>query len=508
MAPFASSASSAIAARANIHLERGAERLERAVPQPHAQERIGVGDDLARPEHRIARLLRRIDGGLERRVRHLELRPLRRHRRPRRLAHREGLFLLSHRERLLFRFRLDLGLDLDELLVRDRHRRRSLCDDGRVHRLLVDRRHRLAHLLGARGQLLDARIVRRLRLQVGDDLDEQLGSALILGLPSHLLLDLDRLRPLADDDERAREQTERLDVLRVRLEADLQLREREHPVVGLPAREVHLRGETCEADLGAVVEQALEDLERVVVPAELDEDVGRDRKLLDRAVGVLHARQRLREPQVRQRIGRIELDELAEDVDRVAIAPRLLQPRRDLVVRRERIGHETELRVQLRELRNDVSVTVLEVRNVLVDDLADLLVDGDRLERETLLRVVLADALVRRDRFRVGLELRLQIADLQQGPSVVRILLDDLLVLRDRLVVLLLRDVRLGGLEHLLAVDRHSRSTPQESGPLALVRSDSARASASTQKLTRSLHERPSERNGAEASSIAQVRPV
>jgi hypothetical protein len=93
------------------------------------------------------------------------------------------------------------------------------------------------------------------------------------------------------------------------------------------------------------------------------------------------------------------------------------------------------------------------MRDVLLDELADLLVDGNRLQREALRRVELTDAVVGGDRFRVRLHPRLQITDLQQCPSVVRILLDDSLVLLDRLVELLLVDMLLSGLEYLLSID-------------------------------------------------------
>ena len=182
---------------------------------------------------------------------------------------------------------------------------------------------------------------------------------------------------------------------------------------------------------------------------------GGDRELGHGAVGVLRARERLGEAQVGQRVGRIELDDLAEDLDGLGVAVLALQARRDLVERGERVARQPELLVELGELRRDVRVRLLELRDVLRDDLADLLVDGDRLQREALARVELADPLVRADGVGVRLHLRLEVADLQEGPSVVRILLDDLLVLDDRLVVLLLLDVLLGGGEYLFSVNRH-----------------------------------------------------
>ena len=133
-----------------------------------------------------------------------------------------------------------------------------------------------------------------------------------------------------------------------------------------------------------MVEQALDDLERVVAAAELHELPGGDPELEHRAVDVLRARQRLGQAQVRQRVGRIEIDDLAEDLDGLLVAVLPLEARRDLVERGERVARQPELLVELGELRRDVRVLVLELRDVPRDDLADLLVDRDRLQREAL----------------------------------------------------------------------------------------------------------------------------
>ena len=172
---------------------------------------------------------------------------------------------------------------------------------------------------------------------------------------------------------------------RVRLEADLQLRERLHPV----ARRVAARGRArprCARGATSALwwsrrSRTLSASSRrpsfTSCPAAIPNSS-------DRAVDVLHARERLGEAQVRERVRRIELDDLAEDVDRLAVAVLALQARRDLVERGERVARQPELLIELGELRHDVRVPVFELRDVLGDDLADLLVDRDRLERETL----------------------------------------------------------------------------------------------------------------------------
>src|SRR6187401_1691841 len=92
---------------------------------------------------------------------------------------------------------------------------------------------------------------------------------------------------------------------------------------------------------------------------------------------------------------------------------------------------------------------------MLADELADLLVDGDRLERKPLGSVELTHAIVGRNGFRKRQHARLKIADLQKRPGIVRIFLDDLLVFLDCAVVLLLVDVLLCSLEYSLAIDSH-----------------------------------------------------
>ena len=88
--------------------------------------------------------------------------------------------------------------------------------------------------------------------QLGDELVEEVHLAGVARDARHLLLDFDRLGRLPDLRERAGEQPERVEVARVGLEADLQLRERLHPVARGVPREVELgrgarvrRGRPC-----------------------------------------------------------------------------------------------------------------------------------------------------------------------------------------------------------------------------------------------------------------------
>ena len=203
------------------------------------------------------------------------------------------------------------------------------------------------------------------------------------------------------------------------------------------------------------MEQSLEDLDRVVASSDARELRARGLELHHRAFDVLHAAEGLRQAKVRKRVRGIELDDPTEHFDRFLIALLALEARRDFVEGRERVARQTELLIEIRELRCNVPVFLFEMRDVLRDDLADLLVDRDRFEREALVRVQLSDGLVRRDGVGMRAHLLLQIADLEEGPSIVRIRLDQLLQLYDRLVVFLLLDELLGGLEHLVAIYRH-----------------------------------------------------
>src|SRR5690606_42070826 len=117
---------------------------------------------------------------------------------------------------------------------------------------------------------------------------------------------------------------------------------------------------------------------------------------LDRFVQGLHATARLREPQVGQRIRLVEADHLAKHLDRVAVAATALESRGDLVIRRERVARETQLRVDLRQPGHDVSVAIGALRTVLSRQLSHLPGGGAGFEPEALPRVALPTAAAER----------------------------------------------------------------------------------------------------------------
>jgi hypothetical protein len=328
--------------------------------------------------------------------------------------------------------------------------------DGRLHVVVRECRNLGRGRGPSRGvELLDQRVVACALEQRVHQRPEGGVVLLLLGHPRRFLEHLDGLLRLADEIERSRQRSQRGQILGVGLEAQLQLGQRRQPVVLAVALEVELRGHARVLRLLPVLEQALEHLERIVVPAELDHDVGRLAEALHRLAHVTEPRVGVGHPQVRDRVLRIEVEHLLEDVERIALASLLPQPRRHLVVGGQRIAGQAELGVDLGEPRSDVAVAALEVRGVPLDDAADLLVDRDGLYRESFAVVVLADLLVGGDGLLVLLELEVEVADLQQRPHVARILGDELLVLHDRLVVPLLVDKLLSDLEDLVAIDRH-----------------------------------------------------
>src|SRR5688500_11209173 len=101
----------------------------------------------------------------------------------------------------------------------------------------------------------------------------------------------------------------------------------------------------------------------------------------------------------------VELDQLAEKIERLRVMPATLELRRDLVVSNERVVGDAELLVELSQLKRNVTVAVRDLGDLPLDDLANLLVDRDGLECEPLRCVVLAYSVVSGDRIGVSLHL-------------------------------------------------------------------------------------------------------
>ena len=141
-----------------------------------------------------------------------------------------------------------------------------------------------------------------------------------------------------------------------------------------------------------------------------------------------------------------------------------LQIVRHLDEQRERLARQSDLLVEVGELRSDVAIPDGELRDMRRDDLANVLVDGDSLVGEATVRIELPDRLERVDRLGVVPLLRLQLTDLVERPGIARVGVDDLPELEDRLVVLLLLDEFLRRFEHFFAIDGHDPSRLSKGG--------------------------------------------
>src|SRR5438552_16220710 len=99
------------------------------------------------------------------------------------------------------------------------------------------------------------------------------------------------------------------------------------------------------------MENALDDLQRIVAAVQANQKLGSGPERVDRLVDRLDAATGLREAEMRQRIRRIERDHSPEHIDGVSVPAVALQSGCDLVVRGERVTREAELRVARGELR-------------------------------------------------------------------------------------------------------------------------------------------------------------
>ncbi len=249
-------------------------------------------------------------------------------------------------------------------------------------------------------------------------------TVVLLGDPSGLLENFDGLLGLVDGVEGRRQGREGLQVLRVGLEGNLELAERGHPVVGLVALQVQLAGQAGVFGVGPELQEALQNLEGVVLAPEAQHDPRGLAESFDGLVDLTEPGARVGDPQVGDGVLGIELDDLLEDVERVPFSPLLAQPGSYLVVGRQGVAGQAELGVDLGQARHDVAVAPLEMLGVAPDDAADLLVDRDGLHREAFAVVELADLLVGLDGGFVGVELEVQVADLEKGPNVSRVVDD------------------------------------------------------------------------------------
>jgi len=118
---------------------------------------------------------------------------------------------------------------------------------------------------------------------------EQIPAIAVARNARHLLVHLDRFGLLPDQHKGLSEQTQRVQVLRVGLEADLQLRERLQAVLARTALQVQLGRDPGIARVQLEMQDAFDHLERVVLALQAEQQLGRGPEGLDSLVQTLNA---------------------------------------------------------------------------------------------------------------------------------------------------------------------------------------------------------------------------
>ncbi len=227
--------------RLGRHLEANLQALDGLREEAGLPEGSGVGQDARdlRPGARRRRRLRDLFDDLHARLHnHVAVVPVGRGR----AGELDGLLLF-------FNLAVADVLPVDVLIGRAAGRA------GRGLGLLRRRRSgRSARSYRGRCEPAYSLVVRRKLEQLSQKVLEEILLARVARDARHLLLDLDRLRRLADDVESSREEAQRLEVALVRLEADLKLRERQHSVVRAAPGEHQLGRDSRMNRVGFVVQ--------------------------------------------------------------------------------------------------------------------------------------------------------------------------------------------------------------------------------------------------------------
>ena len=260
-----------------------------------------------------------------------------------------------------------------------------------------------------------------------------------------LLVDRHHLAVLPEIAERLRQQVERLDVVGVALEAELQLRQR---ALGVAAREVEVGELAGDGEIARLDRRDPLGHLQVLVGAPLPFQQGPGpAEALQRGRDLATARVELAELDGGGDVVRVELDHLPEHGGQPDQVAGPLATGRHLLQLAHGVAHEPELLVEPRE-----PLVHLEVGRIQADD---LLVDGDRLEEEALVGVGLRDpreGVGRGPRLALAL---VELADLEQDADVLRVRGQHLPVGRDRLVERALLDEPGGLRDDLVLVDGH-----------------------------------------------------
>ena len=289
------------------------------------------------------------------------------------------------------------------------------------------------------------RVVRRQLLHLAPGGARVGVASLLLVDVRQLLVDRERLAGLPQVAERLRQQVERVHVLGVGLEAELQLGQ---GPLGVALGQVDVGELLGEAQVvGLQGCDALRHLQVLVGAAVLLEVVGGAPQALQRGPRPAGAGVQLAQLDRGGDVLRVQLHHPLQDVGELAGVAGLLVGGGHVLQLAHGVAHEPELLVQARQPLVDPDV----VRG----ELHDLLVDGDRLEEEPLLGVGLRHAGEGVGRQPLVALLLVELADLEEDADVLGVLGQDLLVGGDRLVERTLLN-ELGRLrDDLVLVDSH-----------------------------------------------------
>ena len=178
-----------------------------------------------------------------------------------------------------------------------------------------------------------------------------------------------------------------------------------------------------------------------------------DLELGNSTLRVVQPRVPFGQPDSRDHVVRGELDDLFLESESVAVTAIPLVAGDDVLELRDRVRCQLELDIEFAEPKVGVGEGRIDVE--------DLLPDGDGLQEEPVLAVVLSHSGVGRDRLRHGPFFPVQVADLQPNPDILRLLLNDAEVLLDGPIELAFLGVPLRFGDGFVFVDCHpARLTP------------------------------------------------
>ena len=242
--------------------------------------------------------------------------------------------------------------------------------------------------------------------------------------------------------------------LRIALHGERQQARRGADVPGVLQAEHRIGDEGDVAGFG--LDRLGVDLRRLFDLVVAQHQVGDQPVLGERLLGQLLAVEELGELDVRRRIVGDQDRHLLQHADRRSRAVVLLVVVDEHLILGARLRDQTLLVIELRQAFVD-----REPRRIELDD---LLVDRDRLDEETVVRVAVGDLREEPHGLVDAVDARIEVAEPVQRRSVVRVLGEELAVLLDGGFDLAARNELLRRSDHLRTVDRHQAALSTQPG--------------------------------------------